>query len=43
MGFDDVANFDFIDKPDPEVFLRALEDLLAMYCLPFSLSRSFWH
>ncbi|EWY89205.1 hypothetical protein FOYG_10130 [Fusarium oxysporum NRRL 32931] len=30
MGFDDVANFDFIDKPDPEVFLRALEDLLAM-------------
>ncbi|KAF5619516.1 ATP-binding protein PRP16 [Fusarium sp. NRRL 52700] len=30
MGFDDVANFDFIDKPDPEVFFRALEDLLAM-------------
>ncbi|KAF5658118.1 ATP-binding protein PRP16 [Fusarium circinatum] len=30
LGFDDVANFDFIDKPDPEVFFRALEDLLAM-------------
>ncbi|KAF4966053.1 hypothetical protein FSARC_6253 [Fusarium sarcochroum] len=30
MGIDDVANFDFIDRPDPEVFFRALEDLVAM-------------
>ncbi|KAF4335699.1 ATP-binding protein PRP16 [Fusarium beomiforme] len=30
MGIDDVANFDFIERPDPELFFHALEDLLAM-------------
>lgn len=30
IGINDVANFDFVDKPHPEVFLRALEDLHAM-------------
>lgn len=30
MGINDVANFDFVDKPHPEVFHRALEDLHAM-------------
>ncbi|SPJ82284.1 probable ATP-binding protein PRP16 [Fusarium torulosum] len=30
MGIADIANFDFLDKPDPEVCFRALEDLLAM-------------
>ncbi|KAM0209798.1 hypothetical protein ACHAQI_006262 [Fusarium lateritium] len=30
MGIADIANFDFLDKPDPEVLFRALEDLLAM-------------
>ncbi|QPC58732.1 hypothetical protein HYE67_000963 [Fusarium culmorum] len=30
MGINDVANFDFVDKPHPEVFPRALEDLHAM-------------
>lgn len=30
MGISDIENLDFLDKPDPEVFFRALEDLLAM-------------
>jgi HrpA-like RNA helicase len=29
-GIADIANLDFLDKPDPEVFFRALEDLLSM-------------
>ncbi|KIL89465.1 hypothetical protein FAVG1_07045 [Fusarium avenaceum] len=30
MDISDIGNLDFLDKPDPEVFFRALEDLLAM-------------
>ncbi|UZP37872.1 hypothetical protein NXS19_005688 [Fusarium pseudograminearum] len=30
MGINDVANFDFVDKPHPEVFLPCFEDLHAM-------------
>ncbi|KAF5023363.1 hypothetical protein F66182_4566 [Fusarium sp. NRRL 66182] len=32
MGINDVTGFDFIDKPDPEVLFRALEDL---YCMKY--------
>lgn len=30
MGFDDVARFDFIDPPHPEILLNGLQDLIFM-------------
>ncbi|KAI7766069.1 hypothetical protein LZL87_001182 [Fusarium oxysporum] len=31
MGFDDVARFDFIDPPHPEILLNGLQDLIFMH------------